>query len=243
MGPHTPPQRTGNRLLDCVPDYELAGLRRTWETISLSQAEELYREEGPLAHVFFPLSGIYATVVALEDGRRIEASTVGNEGIIGIAAVLGLNVSPKTATTPVPGDCLRLSVNALRSALKPDSKLDRVLHRYAAYALRTAYQTVACNVAHSAQQRMCRWLLTSQDRVGDRQLRMTHEFLAQLLGVRRQTVTVIVGALQAAGCIRSRRGVVRIMDRRGLETFCCECYRVTRSLYYQIVQCPDGHLN
>jgi CRP-like cAMP-binding protein len=221
----------------------LEGLREVWEVVSLRQAEEVCRQDGPLSHVYFPLSGIYATVVGLEDGRVVEASTVGNEGIIGIAAVLGLGFSPKTATTPVAGDCLRLTVADLRSALKPGSALDRVLRRYAAYALRNAYQTVACNAVHSAQQRMCRWLLASQDRVGERQLSMTHESLAQLLGVRRQTVTVIAGTLQAAGCIRSRRGVVRITDRQGLEACCCECYRVARSLYEQIVQCPDQHRN
>jgi CRP-like cAMP-binding protein len=232
-------KRIGNRLLDCVPVEELDTLRRVWELVSLSQAEVVCHEDRPLSHVYFPLSGIYATVVGLEDGRIIEASTVGNEGIIGIAAILGLGFSPKTATTPVPGDCLRLPVAAFRSALKPKSALDRVLHRYAAYALRNAYQTVACNLAHSTEQRMCRWLLTSQDRVGDQQLRMTHEALAHLLGVRRQTVTVIVGGLQAAGCIKSRHGAVRVLNREGLEASCCECYRVARSLYDQIVQCPD----
>jgi CRP-like cAMP-binding protein len=220
-----------------LPVEELDRLQPYWEIVSLTRAEEVCRQDSPLSHVYFPLSGIYATVVGLEDGRVIEAATVGNEGLIGIAAVLGLGFSPKTATTPVPGDCLRLTVPVLRSALKPDSALDRVLRRYAAYALRNAYQTVACNVAHSAKERMCRWLLTSQDRVGDVQLRMTHEFLAQLLGVRRQTATVIVGNLQAAGYLTSRHGVVRILNRKGLEASCCECYQVTRSLYDQIVQC------
>jgi CRP-like cAMP-binding protein len=236
-------KRIGNRLLDCVPAEELEGLRRAWEVVSLGPAQEVYRQDGPLSHVYFPLSGVYATVVCLEDGRVVEASTVGNEGIMGIAAVLGLAVSPKTATTPVAGDCLRLPVAALRSALKPGSALDGVLRRYAAYALRNAYQTAACNAVHSAQQRMCRWLLASQDRVGERQLRMTHEALARVLGVARQTMTVIVGSLQAAGCLSSRRGVVRILDRRGLEAGCCECYHVARSLYDQIVQCPHHHLN
>jgi CRP-like cAMP-binding protein len=238
MGTRTLRNRTGNRLLDCVPAEELDGLRQVWEVVSLSQAEEICRQDRPISHVYFPLSGIYATVVGLEDGRVIEASTVGNEGIIGIAAVLGLGISPKTATTPVAGECLRLSVSALRSALRPNSALDRVLRRYAAYALRNAYQTVACNAVHSARQRMCRWLLASQDRVGDQPLRMTHESLAQLLGVRRQTVTVLVGKLQAAGCITSRRGAVRIVNRGGLEACCCECYQVARSLYNHIVQCP-----
>jgi CRP-like cAMP-binding protein len=243
MGTRAPRNRTGNRLLDCVPAEELDGLRHAWEVVSVSQAEEICRQNCPLSHVYFPLSGIYATVVGLEDGRVIEASTVGNEGIIGISAVLGLAFSAKTATTPVAGECLRLSVGALQSALKPGSVLDRVLRRYAAYALRNAYQIAACNAVHTAQQRMCRWLLTSQDRMGNRQLSMTHEFLAQLLGVRRQTVTVIVGALQAAGCITASRGAVRIANRQRLEGWCCECYQVARSLYDHIVQCPSHHLN
>jgi CRP-like cAMP-binding protein len=238
-----PRKRIGNRLLDCLPVEELDGLRQVWEVVSLTRAEEVCRQNGPLSHVYFPLSGIYATVVGLEDGRIVETSTVVNEGIIGIAAVLGLGFSPKTATTPVPGDCLRLSVPALRSALKPDSALDQVLRRYAAFALRNAYQTVACNAVHSAEERMCRWLLASQDRVGNQQLRLTHEFLAQLLGVRRQTVTGIVGTLQAAGSIMSRRGVVHILQRRGLEASCCECYHVAQTLYDQIVLCPGAHRN
>jgi CRP-like cAMP-binding protein len=234
-------KKIGNRLLDCLPAEELDHLQRLWEVVSLSQAEEVCRQDGPLSHVFFPLSGIYATVILLEDGQMVEASTVGNEGIIGLAAVLGLGFSTKTATTPVPGECVRLTVTALRSALKPDSALDRVLRRYAAFALRNAYQTVACNAVHSAQKRMCRWLLASQDRLGGQQLRMTHEVLAALLGVRRQTVTVIAGTLQASGCLMSRHGIVRILNRRGLEACCCECYDVARSLYDKIVQCPDSN--
>jgi CRP-like cAMP-binding protein len=243
MGARIVRKRTGNRLLDCVPDEELAALRPAWELVSLGQAEEVCRQDGPLSYVYFPLSGLYATVVGMEDGRLIEATTVGYEGIIGITAVLGVGVSPKTATIPVPGDCLRVTVSALRAALRPDSTLGQVLHRYAAYALRNAYQIIACNAVHTAQQRMCRWLLANQDRVGDRELSLTHEFIAQLLGVRRQTVTVIVGTLQAAGCILSRRGMVHIINRGRLEACCCECYHVNRTLYEQIVQCPDYRLN
>jgi CRP-like cAMP-binding protein len=226
-----------------LPAEELNGLRKVWEVVSLHRAEDLCRQDGPLSHVYFPLSGVYATVVGMQDGRVVEACTIGNEGIIGITAALGVAVGLKTATTPVPGDCLRVPVPAFRSALKPASALDRLLRRYAAFALRNAYQTVACNAVHSAQARMCRWLLSSLDRAGDRHLTMTHEFLAQLLGVRRQTVTLIVGALQATGCITSRRGIVRIMNRRGLEASSCECYHVARSLYEQIVQCPSQQLN
>jgi CRP-like cAMP-binding protein len=196
-----------------------------------------------LPYVLFPVSGIYSTVVSLEDGQVVEASTVGNEGVMGLAAVLGVEFSPKTATTPVAGDCLRVTVPALRPLLKPDSALTSVLHRYAIFALRNGYQTVACNTVHSAQERMCRWLLTTQDRVDDGHLTLTQEFLAQLLGVRRQTVSVIAGTLQAAGFIRFRRGVVRILYRSGLEASCCECYNVTRSLYERIVHASEDHAN
>jgi CRP-like cAMP-binding protein len=230
-------KRTGNRLLDCLPAEELERVRESFEMVSLREEQELCREDGPLSHVYFPVSGVYATVVHLHDGRIVEASTVGNEGIIGLAVALGLGSSPKT-TTPIAGDCLRLSVANLRSALTPNSAFDQLLRRYAAYALRSAYQTVACNAVHSVLERTCRWLLTNQDRLGTDRLKMTHEAIAHFLGVRRQTVTEIVGSLQAEKCLTWRRGVVRILDRNALEANCCECYQVARSLYDEIVQCP-----
>jgi len=243
MSARVPHKKTGNRLLDWLPPEELDRLQPLWEVVSLNQAEELCRQNGPFSHIYFPLSGIYTAIVNLEDGRTVEASAVGNEGVIGITAILGLRYSPKTTTTPVPGDCLRLGLSSLRSALKPGTVLDRVLHRYAAYSLRNAYQSVACNAVHTAEHRMCRWLLASQDKVGARPLRMTHEVLAEFLGVRRQTVTVIAGSLQAAGCISSRHGTVRILDRQGLQARCCECYQVIRSLYDQIVHASEIQLN
>src|SRR5262249_17827256 len=126
-------KRTGNRLLDSLPAEELDQLRRVWEVVSLGPAEEVCRENGALSHGHFPVSGIYSTIVGFDDGRIVEASTVGNEGMIGIAAVLGLGFSPKSATTPVPGSCLRLPVPALRPLLRSDTSVGRVLHRYAAF--------------------------------------------------------------------------------------------------------------
>jgi CRP-like cAMP-binding protein len=243
MASPNPRTKVGNRLLDALPIEELNQLRSLWEVVSVGQAEEICHQGGPLPYVLFPVSGIYSTIVSLEDGQVVEASTVGNEGVMGLAAILGLEFSPKTATTPVPGHCLRLTVAAMQTQLKAGGNLRNVLHRYAIFALRNAYQMVACNTMHSAQERLCRWLLTSQDRIGEDLLTLTHEFLAQLLGVRRQTVTVIAGTLQAAGLIRFRRGEVRIMNRSGLEASCCECYNVTRSLYERIVHAPRNQVN
>ncbi len=236
-------KKIGNRLLDWLPSEELDRLRPLAERVSLSQAEELCRQNGPLSHVYFPLSGIYAAVIRLEDGRIVEASAVGNEGVIGVTALLGLRLSPKTATTPVPGECLRFGVEVLRAAARPGTVLDRVMNRYAAYALRNAYQSVACNAVHTAANRICRWLLASQDKVGTEPLRLTHEILAEFLGVRRQTVSVITGHLQDAGCITSRHGVVRILNRNCLEERSCECYHVARLLYEQIVHASETCLN
>lgn len=230
-----PKRRTGNRLLDALPTDELESLRQLWQAVSCPAGEELCHEGHSLAYVHFPISGIYSTLVALRDGSMLEAATVGNEGLVGISAVLGLDFSAKTATAPVSGECLRLSVAELRSQLARHRGLDRILHRYAAFALRNAYQTVVCNAAHSTVERLCRWLLASQDRLAGDFVAVTHEALAHLLGVRRQTVTVILGTLQVEGLIHLRRGGVHILDRSGLESWCCECYGVSRSLYDKIV--------
>jgi CRP-like cAMP-binding protein len=235
MAVRTSSSRTGNRLLDQLPQAELNPLMRCWEVVNIRQTQEVYRQDGPLSHVYFPLTGVYAVIVRMRDGRAVEAGTVGSEGMIGVTALLDMDFSSMTVTTPVPGKCLQVPVNALRSAVIPGKSLDKVLRRYTAVALLSAHQTVACNAVHSAEERMCRWLLTNQDRVHGGQLTLTHEFLAQMLGVRRQTVTVIAGTLQAAGFITSGRGVVRILNRKGLEASCCECYAITRSVYERIV--------
>jgi CRP-like cAMP-binding protein len=230
------PSRTGNVLLDQLSDHDLGRLEPCWEVVTLRQAQEIYRPGGPLSYVYFPLTGLYAVVVRMDDGRVVEAGTVGNEGMLGVTSLLDLDFSTMTVTTPVTGDCLRMPVETFRSASKPGGSFDRVLRRYTAFALLSAHQTVACNAVHSAEERMCRWLLTNHDRLRDSQMSLTHEFLAGLLGVRRQTVTVIAGALQAAGFISSRRGLVQILDRKGLEASSCECYIISKSVYARIVR-------
>src|SRR5262249_15050365 len=111
-----------------------------------------------------------------------------------------------------------------------------ILRRYIAFSLRSAYQAVACNALHSAEERMARWLLTTQDRVGQSDFLLTQEFLAQMLGVRRQTIQLVAGTLQTAGLISYRRGSIRVLDREGLEAASCECYGIIKTLYDRIVQ-------
>lgn len=240
MSSPTTPNGTGNRLLDRLPRKEYKGLLPQLETISFTQEEEVDRQNSPLSHVYFPKNGVFSTLILMEDGERIEAAPIGKEGMVGVPAVLGLDFSPVTTTLLVPGDCLRLPAPSLLQAVKPGMELGRLLHRYAAYSLRHATQSVACNALHSVEERMCRWLLMTQDRAGKDEFWLTHELLAAMLGVRRQSVSVVAAMLQKAGFIAYRHGVMRVLDRGGLEAASCECYAVTETLYDRIMKNPPS---
>ncbi len=230
------PNRTGNRLLDRLPEDVSKRLLPSWETVSLPHGLELYRQDGPLSHIYFPTSGMCSVVSVTDDDKLVEAATIGYEGMIGIPVVLGLDFSPIKAVSQVSGKGLRMPLLPFLQAMEPGGPLDSLLRRYTAFCLRYAYQTIACNALHSVQERMCRWLLMTHDRVREEQFILTQEFLAEMLGVRRQSVTVIAGTLQTAGLLAYRRGVMRILNREGLEAASCGCYEVTRSSYERIMK-------
>ena len=230
------PSRTGNRLLDRLSKDEYDRLRQNGEIVCLAQQEEVYRQYGPLSHVYFPVTGVISTVILTEEGERIEGATIGNEGMVGVAAILGLDFSPVAATSQVPGKSFRLPASLLLRAAKPGGEFDRLLRRYAAFKLRYVNQTVVCNALHSVEQRMCRWLLMARDRVGKQEIPLTHELLAQTLGVRRPTISLTARALQSAGLLAYRRGIIRVESGKGLEAASCECYELTKNLYNGIVQ-------
>jgi CRP-like cAMP-binding protein len=236
MSPLAARSRTGNRLIDRLPPDESNGLVSLAETVSLRQLEQLHQQDAPLPYVYFPKSGVLSSVIALAEGRVVEAATIGNEGMVGIPALLGLDFTAAMATSQVPGDSLRIPTSSFVQAIHRSGPLDLILRRYIAFSLRSAYQAVACNALHSAEERMSRWLLTTQDRVGKEEFLLTQEFLAEMLGVRRQTVQVVAGTLQTAGLISYRRGLIRVLDREGLEAASCECYGTTKAIYDRIVQ-------
>ena len=227
---------TGNQLLDRLPKGETNRILEFMETISLPLGREVVHQDGPLSHVLFPTRGIVSLVVLMEDGRVAEASTVGREGIVGVSALLSQDSSLATATSQLAGEALSLPVQGFLEELARSETFERLVRGYAAYTLRYAHQTVACNLLHSVEERMCRWLLMIHDRTGEDEFPFTHGLLAEMLGVRRQTVTVIAGELQNQGLIQYRRGVVRILDREGLEAGSCECYSVIQGAYDRLVQ-------
>jgi CRP-like cAMP-binding protein len=230
------PIRTGNRLLDRLPEEEYERLLPSFENISLPHGHEVCRQNGPMSHVYFPTGGMCSIVGVTDEGKVVETATVGNEGMVGIPVLLGLDFSPSTAISQVSGTGLRMAAPAFLRTMTPGGSLDRVLRRFIAFSLRYAYQTVVCNAQHSVEERMCRWLLMTLDRVGKDEFVLTQEFLAEMLAVRRQTVTVFAGTLQTAGFINYRRGTMRVISRQGLEAASCECYQITKSFYDRIMK-------
>jgi CRP-like cAMP-binding protein len=232
----TKPNRTGNRLLDRLPREEHARLAPLAEPVTLKVRQPVYEPEGPMPHVYFPRGGMVSVIVGLEDGREVEAASVGREGMVSVFAVLGLDFCPSRAVCQAKGDCWRFPTGPFLQALGRSPVLAGLLRRYAAFALRCAGQMVACNALHFLEERLSRWLLMTRDRVGADTFPLTQEFLAQMLGVRRQTVTVTAGTLQTAGLISYSRGAIRVLDRPRLEAAACECYRTMLRLYDRTVR-------
>jgi CRP-like cAMP-binding protein len=231
--------RSGNRLLDLLPGDELRSLLASSRVVSLPHGQVVYRRNGPIPHVLFPTTGVFGVVVLMKGGEQVEGATVGREGMVGLPAFLGLDFHPLSVAVQVPGEAVRVSAAALLKVAGLGGALDRLLRRYTLFRLRCANQTGACNALHAVEERTARWLLMAHDRVGRDEFTITHEFLAELLGVRRQTVSVIAGALQRAGFIIYRRGVLRVLDREGLEDASCECYEVLKRLYDRIMGGAD----
>lgn len=228
-----------NALLAALPPDEAARLRDRLEPVSVGIKDLIYEPNGPITHVHFPLSGVFSLVVEMADGLSVEVATVGNEGLVGLPVFLGAESSPHRAFAQVPGDSLRLPADTFRAELARNGPLHAVLRRYNQALMNQISYSVACNRLHSVEERMCRWLLMTQDRVGADQFLLTQEFFAQMLGVRRPSVTVVAGVLQKAGIIAYARGRVTVLDRERLEASSCECYQVVRDEFDRLLA-PDG---
>ncbi|HAA29960.1 MAG TPA: Crp/Fnr family transcriptional regulator [Cyanobacteria bacterium UBA8553] len=225
----------GNNLLASLPKEEYKRLLPQLETISLSLKQPLYRLNEPIKYVYFPNSGVVSLVNILGDGRIVEVATVGNEGMIGIPILLGVDRIPAETFVQVPGDGLRMKVDVFRSEVPPGSPLHSLLLRYTQALMNHFMQSVVCNQMHSVEERCCRWLLLTHDRVDSDEFPLTQEFLAQMLGVRRATVSVVAATLQKAGLIRYHRGKISVLDRQGLEAGSCECYQVVKQEYIRLL--------
>jgi CRP-like cAMP-binding protein len=224
-----------NRLLSCLSrDLQIRLLPRM-EKISFALKQILYDVEQPITHAYFPLSGVISLVITLRAGETVEVATIGNEGLAGAPLFLGAERSAAKAVCQVTGQALRMRADNFRRSVEELPELHAVVRRYTQGLFDQVAQTTACNHVHSVQARMCRWLLMTHDRVGADEFHLTQESLAQMLGVRRPSVTVAAGTLQRAGLIRYQRGRIRITDRAGLESGACECYETVRQEFDRLL--------
>jgi CRP-like cAMP-binding protein len=214
-----------NRLLVALPRDEYDRLLPHMEKVSLPLRDILYEANGPIPHVFFPLHGVVSLVIK-DGGFTLEVGVIGNEGMVGTPVFLGAERSPTRAIAQIPGEALRMEAKVFQKEMRRDGPLYGLVQRYTQSMINQISQSIVCNHRHSVEKRMCRWLLMSHNRVGADEFPLTHEFLAQMLGVRRPTVTAVAGALQKAGLISYHRGRITVLDRKGLEAASCECYEV-----------------
>lgn len=224
-----------NLILGALPGEEYARLSSQLEFVELPLGLTLYDLEEPIRHAYFPLSGTVSLVTVLRDGNSVEAGVIGNEGIVGIPLVLGTEVElNRRAQVQIAGSALRLKASVLQKEFKGSEPLRSLLLRYLQAFITQISQTVACNRMHKLEDRLARWLLSCQDRLGSDELQLTQEFIAEMLGVRRAGVSVAATQLQERGLIRHKRGHIQILDRSGLEAVSCECYATVHREYQRL---------
>jgi CRP-like cAMP-binding protein len=218
-----------NHLLSSLPTDDYALLEPNLKDIALKQGTILVEQGENIEQVYFPHSGMVSVVIVLEDGEKaVETATVGREGAIGAVAGLGERNATARAIVQVAGTGTRISARNFQAAVRQSPFLRDFVVRYQEMLLHQAQQSTACNALHEARHRLCRWLLQTRDRLDSDMIALTQEFLAQMLGVRRTTVTELARGLQKKGLVRYKRGKIEILDRDGLEECACECYGALR---------------
>jgi len=231
-GPNEPVE---NRLLAALPRDEYGRLLPSLEQVSFSLGEVVYEFAGPLEYVFFPTTSIVSLLYTMQNGSSAEMGLTGNDGVVGIALFMGGGTMPNRAVVQSAGEAIRMKANVLQEEFALGGEFQRLLLRYTQALITQISQTAVCNRLHSVEQQLCRWLLLSHDRVKSDELIMTQELIADMLGVRREGVTVAAGRLQDAGAISYVRGHIQILDRQKLERTVCECYRVVKDEFDRLL--------
>jgi CRP-like cAMP-binding protein len=225
-----------NRLLAALPQEEYERLRPSLEPVSFELGEVIYESGERLDYVYFPTTAIISLLYLMEDGSSAEMGLAGNEGVVGIALFMGGGTMPNRAVVQSAGGAVRLKAKVLQSEFALGSKFQHLLLRYTQALITQISQTAVCNRLHSVEQQLSRWLLLSHDRVEADELVMTQELIADMLGVRREGVTVAAGRLQDDGAISYVRGRIQILDRQKLEAIACECYKVVKDEFDRLLR-------
>ena len=225
---------SGNKLLDGLPPHQYSRLQPHLQRVPLELRQVLHEPRTAIEYAYFPRAGVASMVTLMEDGGNIEVASIGREGVIGLAALLGDETTIARFIVQMPGTALRMKAKILREETSQDTPLRRMLLLYNVAFLKQVTQSAACNGLHSLMQRCCRWLLMNRDRIDTEELPLTHELLADMLGVRRSSVSEVLEPLQKKGLIRYRRGKLTILNRKGLESAACECYRAVKEEFERL---------
>jgi CRP-like cAMP-binding protein len=228
--------------LAALPAAELASLTPFLKDVVLERGAVLQHPGDVVEQVYFPRSGMISVVVVMRTGEEVETATVGREGALGTGVALGSRRATGRALVQLPGAAARIPAAQFVAAASRSGVIHDIAARYNTLLIAQIQQSVACNALHDAEARLCRWLLSCSDRVNSDTIPLTQEFLGQMLGVRRTTVTIVARMLQAAGMIRYRRGVIQIVDRAALEEGACECYATTRQHFDVLLPEEDSDL-
>lgn len=226
--PKASPFCTGNRLLDRLSPGDLERLLPHFEPVQLHRGEILYNSGDMMAYAYLPTCGMFSLLSTTQSGATVAIAMAGNEGMVGIPIILKVNRTPYQIVVQIRADALRIRADALQAEFNRCGQFQDLVLRYTHSLLFQASQSALCNRFHTVEQRLCRWLLVSQDRVKTSRLELTQETLSQMVGAPRTRVTMAAGVLQEAGLIDSRRGRIRILNRHEMEKACCECYRLVR---------------
>lgn len=225
-----------NHFLDSLPPGDIAALQPSLDRLSLERNRQLAERGQTIGFVYLPQNTILSVLAVMEDGRAVESRTIGREGGVGLLHALGSRYAYERIIVQVGGECYRLPIEALADHARRSSGLMRCIASHAQATLLQSAQATACNALHAVEQRLCRWLLMTQDRLGGSEVvPLTQEHLAIMLGVQRTTVTAVAGDLQDKGLISYARGSIRILDRGRLERRACECYEVMRAAVDEIL--------
>ena len=224
-----------NGLLAALPRASRERLLANTQLVSLSVKDILYHPGGPITSVYFPLTCAISLMTEMENGATIEIATVGNEGVLGIPAFLGIDVAIARGIAQVSGKALRMSAKDFKESAKNDEFFDAILRRYTHALLMQIALSGGCNSLHSAQERYARWLLMMHSRTNVDVFAFTQEFLSRMLGVSRARVNIVTGALEKAGWIKHSRNQITVLDWKGLEASSCDCYRIIKEEFDRVL--------
>jgi CRP-like cAMP-binding protein len=224
---------TRNHILNSLTDEQRTDLTRSASLVSLVQHQVLYGSHTPIEHVYFLEDGV-ASIGPIVDGRQVEASQCGADGMVGLPQFFGVDTSNNQAMQVVPGVAWRVPADAFQATLAASPTLRTALGRFSEVSMATIAQNAGCLARHTVDQRICSWLLAMDDRIAG-PLPITHAFIAKILGVRRATVTTLASALSDAQIIENHRGVITVKDRVRLLKMACDCYLTCKSEYLRLL--------